>query len=173
MTPELTKVAVTRSDGTVAILGFVTRGHGSVLPAGARWVSQTDGIWEREANDGNIFSLIVAMYAAGPQPTGYRVVRESDLPGDRSYREAWRDTGTVIDHDMVRAREIHLARVRVARVERLSELDNEWMRATGQGDRPAADAVEAERQRLRDLPTTLGVEACNTVEELKALGLGV
>jgi len=104
------------------------------------------------------------------QPVSYRLISDFALPEDRTYRGAWRDdgAGAQIVHDMGKAREIHLAGVRRARAAKLEGLDRDWMRATGQGKKRDADVIEAKRQALRDLPTTLGVEDAKTIDELKA-----
>lgn len=153
------------------------------------------GSWVRPATDANIFEELSRTFpsidpetkAARPQPVIYRRLADDEMPKDRTYRGAWKDVGTEpgraqISHDMAKAREIHLELVRRARIGKLEELDREFARAAGQkftaedsGDKKAAAAfaaemreVEAERQALRDLPTTIGVERALTVEDLKA-----
>jgi len=127
-------------------------------------------IFRGALTDEQIFREVERMYR-DPRASaiGFRRIDDTDLPTDRTYRDAWADTGAgPLTHDMPRARGLHLARVRLARAKRFAELDSEWMRAAGQGKKADEAAVEARRQALRDLPATLGVEAATTVEDLKA-----
>ena len=95
----------------------------------------------------------------------------ADIPINRTFRDAWeRDlVGAVpIRTDMLQARVIHMGRIRAARDEKLKTLDGPWMRANGQGNAIEAGRIEAERQRLRDIPQTLDLTAATTPETLKA-----
>ena len=107
----------------------------------------------------------------GHDVVSYRFIEYWDLPQDRTYRDALKDHGTHIGHDMPKARQIHIGHARIARIPKLEQLDKDWMRATGQNKKAEADTLEAERQRLRDLPATLTplVEAAQTVDDLKLI----
>ena len=175
-TPPQTKIAVTLDNGTTAIMSFVTSSRSPTLPQGARWVEEHTGLWERPATDANIFAEITKTFRATdnhglplPQPVRYKVVDEAEIPTDRTYRNALRHSETGFAFDLDTAKALHLTMIREARVESLNALDTAWMKATGQKDQVAADAVEAKRQTLRDLPTTIGIEKATTIDELKAL----
>jgi hypothetical protein len=164
------RVAITMDDDSVAIMSFATFARGPTLPYGATW-TETEGYWSREPSDANLFHEISRTFATGPQPVRYRMVRDADIPDDREYRNALRDDGTRLYHDMPKAREIHLANLRRQRTTKLEELDREWMKAVGQKDKKATYAIEAKRQVLRDLPANLGptvAMAVNT-DELKTI----
>jgi hypothetical protein len=93
------------------------------------------------------------------------------LEGTKPYRKAWRfdkDTRS-ITFDMDAARSKHLFMIRYHRDKRLRELDGQYMAATAKGDAAAAAAVEAERQRLRDIPQTFDLTGATTIQELRAL----
>jgi hypothetical protein len=109
----------------------------------------------------------LARIPGAPQPIGYRAISDADIPADRTYRNAWTDDGSVIRHDMPKARDLHIQRVRRARGLRLEDLDAKWMRASGQKKQNEADEIESQRQTLRDLPMTLKVEEAQTIEDLK------
>lgn len=163
------KIVVSFDTGEVAVLSFVTRGESPTLPRGAKWENPetTGGHWTREPTDPNVFHEIEKTFH-GRKATGYRRITDDELP-DRAYREAWRDEGGKLTHYMPKARELHLARVRHVRARRLAELDGDWMRESGpNGRKPEADAIEAKRQTLRDLPVTLNVDEAQTIDELKA-----
>jgi len=166
---EQTLIAIRMNDGRVSIMTFLTRGRGSVLPRGARWIA--DGWWERDPTRGAIEREIAAALPAG-SVTSWRLAEARDFPSDRSFRDAWRDTGAGIEHDMTHAREIHRNRLRAARKARLAELDGQWMRAFARGTAEESATIEAERQRLRDAPADPRIDAAQTVEDLKEIKLG-
>jgi hypothetical protein len=60
-------------------------------------------------------------------------VEKSEIPSDRDFRNAWCWNGKV-DHDITKAAEIHLNRIRVERNARLQELDIEYFKASEAGD---------------------------------------
>lgn len=93
----------------------------------------------------------------------------SELPQDRTFRNAWTHDGEQVCVDMPKARQIHLENIRRARAPELDRLDKEWMKAMGQKRMADADAFEAMRQSLRDIPQVLDVNMAQTPEDLKAL----
>ncbi len=170
---QFTRVAITLSDGQLALMSFCTRGRGSVLPEGAQWAEGAPGMWVREPSNENLFSEICRTFCDPkyPQAVKYRVLgTDEQVPRDRTYRNALRDTGAELVHDMPRARALHLERVRRKRAVDLAALDIEYMRHVGINPKRAAE-VETQRQALRDLPTTLApaLEAASTVEQLKGV----
>jgi hypothetical protein len=161
MTPELVKVAIARADGSAAVMMFITVGRGSVLPAGASWISE--GVWMREPNQANLSQEIRRAF---PDVMMFRVVDDKDIPGDREYRDALKADLT---YDMSKARNIFLTRLRAKRALTLEQLDRDWMRATGQGKKQEAQQIEGARQALRDLPQDFENKRIDTIEDLKAL----
>lgn len=169
-------VAVTMDDGTTAILSFMLRGSSPTLPYGARWEdgSGKSGVWLRAPTDENLFAelskafpLMDQLGVPKPQPVRYKVVSWESVPTDRTYRDALRHTDQGFHHDLARAKELHLDKIRRARTAALGELDKEWMKATGQNDKKTADEVEAKRQALRDAPETMELDAVTTIDALK------
>jgi len=172
-------VAVSRADGPVAFMAFLTVGRGNVLPSGAHWLhtpgedatkpaSGASGWWSREPTELAIMREIEACpeTPGGAGITGWRVLKTGEVPADRTYRNALIDTGTAIVHDMDRARAVHRGRIRAQRNIALAELDAQWMRATGQGKKAKADAIEAERQQWRDAPADPRITEAQTTEKL-------
>lgn len=98
-------------------------------------------------------------------------IDEADIPADRAFRNAWRISGDRIDHDMERARGIHMDRVRRSRNARLLAMDTETTVALGKSDAAAVADAEARKQRLRDIPQMLQpqIDAAETVDDLKAI----
>ena len=87
------------------------------------------------------------------------------------FRDCWRLDGQAIKVDMALARAQRLAEIRAARNVRFAALDAEWMRAIGQKRTAEADAIEAKRQVLRDVPQACAplLDACATADELIVL----
>ena len=170
MRPDVQTIVIDMADGSVAIMSFVTRGLSPTLPPGAQWIDARAQRWTREASDANVFAELLKTFPAGTvQPLRYALVKDADIPTDRTYRAAWTHDGAGFGHDMTKARALHLNAVRAARARELERLDKEWMKATGQNEKQDADAVEAQRQALRDAPQTLPVGEAKTVDELKSL----
>ena len=161
--------AVNREDGSVAIMGFVTVGMGTILPSGAEWIA--DGWWKREPTHESVFEEISRAFATGPAVTSYFPVDPASLPADRSYRDAWTHDGTGIVHDMNKAREIHREKLRRRRVALFEANDLKLRDAILDTDLQAQRAAKAERNRLRDVTKHPEIEKARTIEELKGLRL--
>ena len=148
-------IAITCANGSLAVMRFV--------------LDDSRGI-KREGTDAEIAAEIAKAVLESPC-VSWRRIEEADLPSDRDFRNAWRDHGTGIDHDMVKARAIHMERIRYARDEELRATDALVMRADEQGNRIASDALKAKRQALRDLPAlaSAACDAAQTIAELKAV----
>ena len=161
--PETVMIAITLADDTLAVMSVVTIEYAD------------DGTvrWTRPATK----DVVDAEVARTPIDAdklpikGWRPIDPRDVPTDRTYRNALRDTGSALAHDMDHVRRLALDDLRVERAPALAELDAKWNRATGQGDAKQAAVVEAERQRLRDLPATLAAALAGavTVEDAKRL----
>lgn len=97
----------------------------------------------------------------------WRIIDESEIPADRSYRNAWRDTGAGIEHDMTRARDLHKDKLRREREPKLEALDVEYQRADEQGDNQKKQQIAAQKQALRDITKDPRIAAAKTIEQLK------
>lgn len=96
-----------------------------------------------------------------PEASDVKEISDSDLPDDRYFRDAWEPGDTSkIKINMVKARFIHMDRIRSARDGALKSLDVDTLMG--------AD-VQAEKQVLRDIPQTFDLTKAETPEELKAL----
>lgn len=103
----------------------------------------------------------------------HRQMLDSAIPSDRTFRDAWADTTPelVIDVDMVKARDIHLERIRVKRNAELSKLDVQATKAQDIGDAETLAQIRARKQELRDLPATLAptLASAASIDALKAI----
>ncbi len=77
MRPQIQLVAISAADGSLVIMQFIT----------------DDGVVQRQATDAAIIDEIAK---AGITAASWRRIAPTDLPADRSDRDAWQDSGTVI-----------------------------------------------------------------------------
>lgn len=83
----------------------------------------------------------------------------------RRFRDAWHLKGQALTCDMSKAREIHRDRLRRERAPLLQELDAQWFMADDK------TAVDARKQKLRDVTKDPRIDAAQTPEALHALTL--
>jgi len=129
-------------------------------------VAKVEAKREAIAADYSPEACLAKWRSSGRAEVSFREIGRADIPADRTFRAAW-SAGMVVD--MAKARTIHMASIRKARDAALPALDVEFSKALGRRDNAKADAVEAQRQVLRDLPTTFDLTGAKTPEELKAL----
>ena len=73
---------------------------------------------------------------------------------------------SIIKIDMAKAREIHKANIREARIPKLTELDVQFQRALETGT--STTDIVAKKQALRDAPSNSSITSANSEAELKA-----
>lgn len=158
------QIALTMADGSCRVMAFVVDDRRGLVQAPTpenieRVIAKASESWVKE--DSHLLPV-----------ASWRLIQDY-VPTDRAYNGARIDTGTAIEHDMAKAREVHLAILRAKRTTELIALDTDWMRATGQVKPTEVDAIEAQRQALRDMPVDLApqIEAAQTIDELKAIKL--
>lgn len=106
-----------------------------------------------------------------PDAADVQVVKTADVPADRTFRAAWRQSGGGVGIDMPAARAIHLQRLRAERDKRLDETDKLISRATEQESGDEIVALKAHRRALRDIPPIVAGEiaTADTPDALKAV----
>lgn len=92
--------------------------------------------------------------------TDAKAVDASTIPPDRTFRDAWIHGGDKPIVHMGKARDLHMARIRIMRNKELSRLDVEQLKGND---------VAAQKQKLRDLPQTFDLSKAQSADELKAL----
>jgi hypothetical protein len=162
--PDMIHVAITMPDESVAIMGFVTVEYS---PAGE---IRYERLATADAIDAEILKTFPGLFGETSLPR-WRFVTAADVPRDRSYRNAWRDNGTAIYHDIEHARSLHRDLLRAQRAQRFAQLDLAYMRADERGDAEEKSRIAREKQRLRDITKHPAIDAAATVEELKAVGI--
>ncbi len=98
----------------------------------------------------------------------WREIDLEHLPKDRTFRDAWRDSGKAVDIDMPKARDIHRNTLRALREPKLKELDIEYQKADETGDGAKKKEIAARKQALRDVTASPAIEKAATPEELMA-----
>lgn len=161
--PEVVHVAITCADDTLAIMAIVTceyAGDGTVA-------------WRREASAAYVDATIAKAarsFDADKRPVkGWRPIDPRDVPADRTFRNALRDNGTQLAHDLEHAKRLHRDHLRQARAPQLAALDVAYQRADESQDPIAKAQIAAAKQALRDLPASPMIDAATTVDELKAI----
>ena len=95
-----------------------------------------------------------------PDATDVVQVDETNIPADRTYRNAWRQNGGAFSTDMPMAREIHSVHIGIVKRKKARELiEREMM----------GEDVTAERAALRAVNATAQIAAAQTPAALKAV----
>ena len=175
--PDTIRVAVTRADHPLALLHIVatefhpdapSRGEAPELTA--EQVKQfarshrlvTDDVVEREIDQLQFADVV-----------RWRFIDHSDVPADRTYRDALIDQANIIMPEMATARDLQRAHLRERRAPLLARLDVDQLRAIVHQDEATVSEIEARKQALRDLPQDPAIDAATTLAELKAAGMDV
>ena len=88
------------------------------------------------------------------------------IPTNRDFRGAWSLSGSVIDEDLTKAKEIFKDKIREVRKPLLEAKDVEVMKALETG--ADTSAIAAEKDALRDAPAASAISSATTINELKA-----
>ena len=105
-----------------------------------------------------------AIEYAVPKGADYKVVEDTELPADRTFRDAWTMKGI----DVNKAKQVWLdTKVRPPRDKRLAELDVEWMVAMENGEAKKASAIAASKQQLRDVTERKDFAKIKKVEDIQ------
>lgn len=179
-------IAIRVSSGAVYHTAVQLEGRFASQPNGIGWEKLPNGEWSRPDIDAVIADEVKRLDAYWSGLTNrdgtahadrvsvldWRRITEDEhavFNRDRQYRNALTMAGDHIKHDMPKARECHRNHLRKLRTGAMTGLDAQWMRATGQGKKQEADAIEAQRQAWRDAPADPRIDTARTVDELKAL----
>ena len=97
----------------------------------------------------------------------YEIVDESQVPQDRTFRNAWQITSGGAEVGMPKARIIQMDRIRDKRSTKWADLDQNYMLCDEQDDAAGKSAIAVQKQVLRDLPTTFDLESITDPDILK------
>ncbi len=104
-----------------------------------------------------------------PYATNVRTIKASDLPQDRTFRNAWKQDSGVVSHDMDKAKDITKNILRQIRTSKLQKLDTDYMIADESGDIQTKKLIATKKQELRDITKHPDLDNANTIHELKNL----
>lgn len=149
---EQVKILISCLDDSVAVLSFITNDFHGI---------------KREATDENVQKEINRLTLESPVKS-WRKITDSDLIPDRTFRNAWKDSGSKLEVHMPKAREIHKDHLRQARGLKFIELDAEYMKADEENDTKKKKEIKDKKQALRDITNHPAIELAQTPEELKA-----
>ena len=101
-----------------------------------------------------------------PDGLSYHIVEDSEIPKNTFFTRAWKIVDGKIEMDITKAREVHRENIRIARQEKLAELDIEFQKAL----ETSADTstIVAKKQALRDAPADSAIESAIDEAGLKA-----
>ena len=92
----------------------------------------------------------------------------TDLPSDRTFRNAWSVQQQKVGVDLPKARDIVRNRIRAQRVDIFPRLDVAYQRADEKTDALGKQAVAQKKQMLRDAPADPRIASASTPDQLKA-----
>jgi SRSO17 transposase len=100
-------------------------------------------------------------------PTGltYKVVEDSVIPTDKTFRNAWEYSDGTISVNITKAKNLWKEKIRGARKSKLEALDVDFMKAQETG--ADTSAIVSKKKELRDYPAK--VDSATTTDEIKAV----
>jgi hypothetical protein len=142
-------VAIVREDGGVSIMKILRSDSGSSVA-----IAEEVEKWQS---------------TSGVKAAGFWSIADSEIPQDRTFRDAWASEGKAIAVNMDKARLLHMGRIRTSRDEQLKALDVPFMRAVEGGDVARQSEIARLKQSLRDIPAVFDLSAASNAEDLNAL----
>lgn len=171
MKPDVQHIAITCADDSLAVMAFITVEYVGNVP-------RRVAVPTNEAIAAEIARASASFDAEKLPIKSWRLMAAEEMPKDRTFRDAWRDTQQTIESGdtanriavhMPTAREIHRRNLRAARVPLLQALDVEYQRADEIGNASGKEAIASKKQVLRDVTKDPGIEEAQTPDELKAM----
>jgi len=101
-----------------------------------------------------------------PSGLDYFIVEDSEIPKNTFFSRAWKIVDGKIEMDITKAREVHRENIRMARQEKLAELDVQFQRALESSS--DTSTIVAKKQALRDAPADSAIDAATDEAGLKA-----
>lgn len=109
------------------------------------------------------------MFPVPRDASNVHVIEDDSLvPTDRCFRDSWFFDGNQVKHDMEKALQIHLTRIRAVRDIHLKTLDGEYFKALEENDTAELYKIKAIKENLRDIPQRFSPGQYATAEQLKA-----
>ena len=152
------KVALNAADGTVMIMSFITDDkHGYTNEPTTENIQK-----EIDSACNSLDSIKLPIQS-------WSVIDPSEIPTDRTYRNAWHRPNDKIEHNIPIAKELHRGILRENRAVLLAQLDIEYQRADETGDTTLKQSIALKKQKLRDVTKHPDIDAAQTVDDLKLI----
>lgn len=149
--PDVTLILLMFADSTIGVMSFVLDDHRGLVQVA------TDQNIQREIDRSAFTSTVLS----------WRRINKEEIPSDRTFRNAWVDGKDGVEVHMDKAREIQRTRLREARAPLLAGLDVDQLRAIVTGDADTTQAIEKQKQLLRDVTDDSSIDSAILPEELK------
>lgn len=143
------KILYTRPDGVLCVVHPVRNTHPVI-----------EDLTDQQILDRSLSKL-------PPDALDIHIVDESEIPADRTFRDAWQQSAGKIEHNLPKAKEIHKERLRHQRKPLLEALDAEYMKALEADDKKALAEVKSKKQALRDITKHPDLLQAASIEDLK------
>ncbi len=125
---------------------------------------ESGGTFEWAETEDEFIQRVIA-HSVPPDAINVQVIDAAEIPGDRTFRNAWQQDGINISHNLVKAKAIAHAKRREDRAAEFALLDIEaTIPATAAQAEAARGAV-----RLKYAAMQVAIDAATTPEALKAL----
>lgn len=92
-------------------------------------------------------------------------IDDNVIPASREFRDAWKHANGTIEHDLDKAKDIQLTRIRLVRESKFAELDKQYMLSLERNE--SADKIIAAKQKLRDITGPLKALSPKSIDEIK------
>jgi hypothetical protein len=102
-----------------------------------------------------------------PNDTNFTPLPDDYILPDEEFRDAWIQKGAAIDHDLEKAREIQLARIRKARTSKFVELDIAYQRADESSNVVEKQLIASKKQALRNITEPLKSMQLTSIDDVK------
>lgn len=99
--------------------------------------------------------------------TSAQVVDTAVVPTDRTFRNAWEQTGSAIVHNIAKCRTLWRQKMRAHRATRWPLWDAEYLKADEDGNVVRKAQLAAKRQQLRDVTAHPDIDAATTPDALR------
>lgn len=101
----------------------------------------------------------------------WRIVNVDKIPFDRTFRNAWTDDNPTetVDVDMVKAKDIHMEKIKKAREEKFLEMGFPVKLNPELEEATISKETKDKLKALRDIPQKLDLSKADTPEKLKAI----
>ena len=144
------RILYTRPDGGLSVVNAAPKEHLERVLGALTEEAYKAHVWERSVPKDAISAVEI--------DDAYQ------LP-DREFRNAWKQDGKQVVHDLEKARSLQLDKIRLAREPKLIELDKEFMKALEKGE--STVDIASKKQALRDITEPLKKAILTSIDDVR------